>query len=83
MNGGAAAVSVYGPSGIGKSALVRRFLSQFGTRDDVVVLSGRCYENESVPLQGARRRRRRPEPLSRVDSAPAGRDGCCRPMCRR
>jgi eukaryotic-like serine/threonine-protein kinase len=51
MNGGAAAVSVCGPSGIGKSALVRRFLSRFGTRDDVVVLSGRCYENESVPYK--------------------------------
>ena len=51
MNGGAAAVSVYGPSGIGKSALVRRFLSQIGARDDVVVLSGRCYENESVPYK--------------------------------
>jgi len=48
---GAATVSVYGPSGIGKSALVRRFLSQLGTRDDVVVLSGRCYENESVPYK--------------------------------
>jgi eukaryotic-like serine/threonine-protein kinase len=51
MSGGAAAVSVHGPSGIGKSALVRRFLGQFGTRDDVVVLSGRCYENESVPYK--------------------------------
>ena len=51
-NGGAAAVSVYGPSGFGKSALVRRFLSRFATRDDVVVLSGRCYENESVPYKG-------------------------------
>ena len=51
MNGGGAAVSVYGPSGIGKSALIRRFLGQFGTRDDVVVLSGRCYENESVPYK--------------------------------
>ena len=51
INGGAAAVSVHGPSGIGKSALVRRFLSQFGSRHDVVVLSGRCYENESVPYK--------------------------------
>jgi serine/threonine protein kinase len=50
-NGGAAAVSVYGPSGIGKTALVRRFLSQIDERDDMVVLSGRCYENESVPYK--------------------------------
>ena len=49
--GGAAVVSVYGPSGIGKSALVRRFVGQLGARDDVVVLSGRCYENESVPFK--------------------------------
>jgi serine/threonine protein kinase/tetratricopeptide (TPR) repeat protein len=50
-NGAAKAVSVHGPSGIGKSALVRRFLSQFRMRADVVVLSGRCYENESVPYK--------------------------------
>jgi tetratricopeptide (TPR) repeat protein len=49
--GGAMAVSVHGPSGIGKSALIRRFLSQFSPRDDVVVVSGRCYENESVPYK--------------------------------
>ena len=51
MNGAATARCVHGPSGIGKSALVRRFLSQFATRDDVVVLAGRCYENESVPYK--------------------------------
>jgi eukaryotic-like serine/threonine-protein kinase len=50
-SGAASAVSVYGPSGIGKSALVRRFLSQIGTVDEVVVLAGRCYENESVPYK--------------------------------
>jgi serine/threonine protein kinase len=49
-NGAAAAVSVYGPSGIGKSALVRRFLGQVSV-PDMVVLSGRCYENESVPYK--------------------------------
>ena len=51
QSGAASAVSVYGPSGIGKSALVRRFLSLSGTRDDVVVLAGRCYENEFVPYK--------------------------------
>ena len=51
VNGGAKAVSVYGPSGIGKSALLRCFLSRVDERDDLVVLSGRCYENESVPYK--------------------------------
>jgi eukaryotic-like serine/threonine-protein kinase len=43
-------VVIYGPSGIGKSALIRRFISQLPA-DDVVVLTGRCYENESVPYK--------------------------------
>ena len=49
--GRAAAVYVCGPSGIGKSALVRSFLGRLTTRDDVVVLAGRCYEHESVPYK--------------------------------
>jgi serine/threonine protein kinase/tetratricopeptide (TPR) repeat protein len=49
--GRAAAVSVFGPSGIGKSALVRRFLSQLRARDDTIALCGRCYENESIPYK--------------------------------
>jgi eukaryotic-like serine/threonine-protein kinase len=49
--GRAAAVYVCGPSGIGKSALVRAFLGRLTTRDDVVVLSGRCYAHESVPYK--------------------------------
>lgn len=51
VNGSGATVSIQGESGIGKSALVRRFLSQFDARHDVVVVSGRCYENESVPFK--------------------------------
>ena len=44
-------MAVSGPSGIGKSALVRYFLSQIAGPDDAIVLSGRCYENESVPYK--------------------------------
>jgi tetratricopeptide (TPR) repeat protein len=51
VNGEAAAVYVCGSSGIGKSALVRSFLTRLSTRDTVVVLSGRCYEHESVPYK--------------------------------
>ena len=40
-----------GPSGIGKSALVRSFLGRLSMRDEVIVLSGRCYEHESVPYK--------------------------------
>jgi serine/threonine protein kinase len=50
-NGVAHTVAVHGPSGMGKSALVSRFLQQFVDRHDVVVLTGRCYENESVPYK--------------------------------
>jgi hypothetical protein len=47
----AAAVSISGPSGMGKTALLRQFLSQIVGADGVIVLSGRCYENESVPYK--------------------------------
>ena len=50
-DGRAMTVGVYGPSGIGKSAVVRRFLSQFVRQSQGVVLVGRCYENESVPFK--------------------------------
>ena len=49
--GRAAAVYVCGPSGIGKTALVRSFLGRLMPHDAVVVLSGRCYEHESVPYK--------------------------------
>ena len=45
-------VFVTGPSGIGKSTLAKRFLETTRAEDDgVVVLSGRCYERESVPYK--------------------------------
>ena len=50
-DGHAMVMSISGPSGIGKSALVRHFLTQLGRGDGDVVLSGRCYENESVPYK--------------------------------
>ena len=47
--GRGAAVFVKGPSGIGKSTLVRRFLRSLGDR--VFVLEGRCFEREQVPFK--------------------------------
>jgi serine/threonine protein kinase len=41
-----------GPSGIGKSALVRHFLNEAQRRDpSVIVFTGRSYEQESVPYK--------------------------------
>ncbi|HXU73907.1 MAG TPA: protein kinase [Polyangia bacterium] len=46
-----AVVFVHGQSGMGKSALVRRFLDGVETRDNALVVTGRCYERESVPYK--------------------------------
>ncbi len=48
-SGQALTVWVGGRSGMGKSALVERFLDSH--RHDARVLSGRCYERESVPYK--------------------------------
>jgi serine/threonine protein kinase len=42
---------VHGPSGHGKSTLIRHFLSELSLHDEVVVLDGRCYERESLPFK--------------------------------
>ncbi|HKR67058.1 MAG TPA: protein kinase, partial [Thermoanaerobaculia bacterium] len=45
-------VMLRGSSGMGKTALVRHFLHEVQRRDpSVVVFSGRCYEQESVPYK--------------------------------
>ncbi len=50
--GKAVVALVHGTSGIGKSALVRRYLDQLrNERPDVVILEGRCYERESMPYK--------------------------------
>jgi hypothetical protein len=51
--GSASTVFVEGESGIGKSSLVRSFVDRVHERrPGVLVLSGRCYERESVPFKG-------------------------------
>jgi len=45
-------VMLRGSSGMGKTALVRHFLHEVQRRDpSVVVFTGRCYEQESVPYK--------------------------------
>ena len=44
-------VHVLGTSGAGKSVLVQRFLRRIRDLKQVVVLTGRCYEQESVPYK--------------------------------
>src|SRR5262249_47922364 len=50
--GRAVVVYVEGRSGMGKSILVHHFLEQLRSLEqEVVILSGRCYEQESVPYK--------------------------------
>jgi serine/threonine protein kinase len=44
-------IVVHGESGIGKTALVRQFLDAHRSSDQHLVLTGRCYEKESVPFK--------------------------------
>ncbi|MCG8424547.1 MAG: AAA family ATPase [Proteobacteria bacterium] len=47
------AIFVHGQPGIGKTALVQHFLDRAQSRDDsLIILRGRAYEQESVPLRG-------------------------------
>ena len=51
--GGAVMARVRGPSGIGKSALVRNFLDGVASRTDAVVLRACAYERESIAYKAA------------------------------
>ncbi|MBI2376628.1 MAG: protein kinase [Deltaproteobacteria bacterium] len=51
LEGRAIFVHVKGPAGVGKTALVRRFLTDLRARESAVVLAGRCHERESLPLK--------------------------------
>jgi len=44
-------VMLHGRSGMGKSALASRFLGELAAKQDALVLSGRCYERETVPFK--------------------------------
>ncbi len=44
-------VVVRGPSGIGKSALIRRFAEEIEEQGRGIVLAGRCYQREQVPFK--------------------------------
>jgi tetratricopeptide (TPR) repeat protein len=44
-------VFLEGPSGIGKTALVERFLKDLHAREPVLVVAGKCYEQENLPYK--------------------------------
>ncbi len=51
-DGGAAQVLVGGPSGIGKTSLIKHFLDEIQAEDRrALLLRGRCYRSESVPYK--------------------------------
>ncbi len=49
--GDGVAAYVYGPSGTGKTALVRAFIADQERDPEVIVLRSRCYVHESVPYK--------------------------------
>jgi serine/threonine protein kinase len=51
-SGRSVAVVVFGPSGIGKSALIQRFINQKVEGAPALLLRSRCHEHESIPYKG-------------------------------
>jgi serine/threonine protein kinase len=50
-DGSPVVVMLQGRSGMGKSALVSRFIGELSSHMGALVLSGRCYEREAVPFK--------------------------------
>ena len=50
-DGEMAMLHLHGRSGAGKSALANRFLTELEGSPDVLILAGRCYEQETVPYK--------------------------------
>ncbi|MEO7142021.1 MAG: protein kinase, partial [Bryobacteraceae bacterium] len=46
-----ALIHICGPSGIGKTVLLREFAARLSKDPSVLVFAGRCYEGETVPYQ--------------------------------
>jgi eukaryotic-like serine/threonine-protein kinase len=44
-------IFVFGRTGTGKTTLIRSFLQEISAQDEAIVLSGRCYERETVPYK--------------------------------
>ena len=44
-------IFVFGRTGTGKTTLIRSFLDDLRSREDTLVLAGRCYEQEWVPFK--------------------------------
>jgi eukaryotic-like serine/threonine-protein kinase len=51
QEGEAAVVYVHGLSGMGKSVLIQRYLDELEQNERAVILTGRCYQQESVPYK--------------------------------
>jgi tetratricopeptide (TPR) repeat protein len=83
-SGRRASVVIHGPSGIGKSALVQRFLDTLDP-ERVLVFRSRCHEHETIPYKAldgvidsiARHLRSLP-PMERADMLPRDADALAR-----
>jgi serine/threonine protein kinase len=51
LSGEPRVVLISGPSGVGKSTLVSRFLAEVNAEGQAMIVAGRCYERESVPFK--------------------------------